>query len=118
MKAERQAIPENQSVDFHNKVIIHRLGDIQIPQEVLIQFSDGTEKLEKWDGKARVQTFSYKGNERIVAAYIDPEEKIYMDRNFLNNSHRVEPEAKTIWKYVSQLMMRVQNVLQGIGALV
>ncbi len=118
MKAERQAIPENQSITYQNKVIIHRLGDIQIPQEVLIQFSDGTEKLEKWDGKARVQAFSYKGNERIVAAYIDPEEKIYMDRNFLNNSYRVKPESKTVWKYVSQLFMRVQNVLQGVSSFV
>jgi len=118
MKAERQSIPEHQEIDYQNKVIIHRLGDIQIPQEVLIRFSDGTEQLEKWDGKARVTTFEYQGNATIVSASIDPSEKIYMDRNFLNNSHRVEPEAKTIWKYVSQLMMRVQNVLQGIGALV
>ena len=118
MKAERQSIPEHQDIDYENKVIIHRLGDIQIPQEILIEFSDGTQQLEKWDGKARVTTFEYHGNATIVSASIDPSEKIYMDRNFLNNSYRVEPEAKTIWKYVSQLMMRVQNVLQGIGALV
>ncbi len=118
MKASREAIAENQSNSFHNKVIVHRLGDIRIPQEVLVRFEDGSEVLETWDGKARVHAIEYRGNKRISAAIVDPSEKIYLDKNFLNNSYRVEPESKTIWKYISQLFMRVQNVLQGISFLV
>jgi len=49
---------------------------------------------------------------------IDPDEKIYMDKNFLNNSLRTKPEQKTIWKYVNQFMVKMQNVFQGISFLV
>lgn len=117
-KAARQAIPENQNQDYHNKVIVHRLGDIMVPQEVLVKFDDGSEVLEKWDGKTRVHTVEYRGNKQVTAAQIDPEEKIYLDKNFLNNSYRVEPANQSIWKYVSQFFMRVQNALQGLNFLV
>jgi len=117
-KPERKINTETLDETYESRVVVARLGDIHVPQEVLIQFEDGTEILEKWDGKARTHGFVYRGNSKVAAAYIDPYEKIYIDRNFLNNSLRTKAETKTVWKYMSQLMMRLQNVLQGVSFLV
>ncbi len=118
MKAERRPNTEYPTAAFQSRVVVSRLGDIYLPQEVLVRFEDGTEILEKWDGKKRTHGFVYTGNSKVASATIDPEEKIYMDKNFLNNSLRTEPDTSTIRKYMSQLMLRLQHVLQGVSFLV
>jgi len=118
-RPERRINTENVGGDiYESRVVVARLGDIQVPQEVLVRFEDGTEILEKWDGKERTHGFVYKGNSKVAAAYIDPNEKIYLDNNFLNNSLRTQADTTTIWKYMTQLMLRLQNVLQGVSFLV
>ena len=116
--AESRPNTEYPNATFESRVVVSRLGDIHLPQEVLIRFEDGTEVLEKWDGKKRTHGFVYTGNTKVVSAIIDPEEKIYMDKNFLNNSLRTEPDTSTIKQYMSQLLLRLQHVLQGVSFLV
>ncbi|MEM6318240.1 MAG: M1 family metallopeptidase [Bacteroidota bacterium] len=118
MKAESKPINQDVDYEYNAKVILHRLGELQFPVEVLVHFADGTEKLEKWDGKARAIDFQYPTNTPIEWVKIDPEQKLFMDINFLNNSLRKEVEKKTVWKYVTEFMVKVQNVLQGFSFLV
>ena len=118
MEASVQTINKNQKNKYNSSVSIHRLGGIQLPVEILVHFEDGREVLEKWDGKGRAFKFYYPTDAKIDYAIIDPQEKIYMDKNFLNNSLRTKPEKKTILKYVNQFMIKLQNVFQGISFLV
>ncbi|MFK7935201.1 MAG: M1 family metallopeptidase [Saprospiraceae bacterium] len=109
---------ESDSTVYDSRVIINRLGELQFPLEVEIRFADGTTKMEKWDGQARSHEFSYTGTNRIIAAYLDPNENIYMDKNFLNNSRTLEPETSAIWKYVSKFMTYLQHTLQTVAMLI
>ena len=94
-----------------SKVRVFRLGDMYMPNEILVHFKDGTETLETWDGKAASTVFTFKGKE-IEWAQIDPENKITLDVNFANNSKTLKPETKTFWKYAQKIMFWLQNIMQ------
>jgi hypothetical protein len=71
---------------YNAKVRIERIGDMMLPIEVLVRFDNGDEVREQWDGKARFIDFEYEGTRKVVSAVIDPENKIDMDVNRINNS--------------------------------
>ena len=97
-------------------VLVYRSGEMKLPVEILVRFQDGTEVLENWDGKGRSIELKY--DKRIESAVVDPEKKIYIDENLLNNSHSRSPETTGIRKYVSKFMFWMQNVMQTMSAFV
>ncbi len=103
---------------YESKVIIHRIGEVKMPMEILVHFEDGEEVLEKWDGQARTYELKYERPEKIKWAQIDPEYKIYMDVNFNNNSYTTEPDAAPAYKYTSRFVFWVQQLMQTIASLV
>ncbi|MFC2125692.1 M1 family metallopeptidase [Bacteroidota bacterium] len=104
---------EESLTEYNSKVIVHRLGEIKMPVEVLVHFDDGTEKLESWNGKDRSFEYIYTGQRKVVWAHVDPEKKIYIDSNFINNSRTVEPERAVIWKYTFKILFWIQNIMQS-----
>ena len=89
-----------------------------MPVDVLIHFEDGKEILEQWDGQARTFDFTYSGTNKIDWAEIDPENKIAIDVNYINNSYAIKTEPTVFKKYVSKFMFWVQNAMQTISFLV
>ena len=78
---------ETKTNDIHRaEVVIHRLESLYFPIEILITFDDGETILENWEGKERSRKFSYEGERQVVSAEVDPQRKIYLDKNFINNS--------------------------------
>ena len=57
-----------------------------MPIDILVHFEDGTEKVETWDGKDRSFELNYEGTNKVEWAHIDPEEKVYMDKNFIKRN--------------------------------
>lgn len=103
---------------YEAQVVIYRLGKVQLPIEVLIHFENGEEKWETWDGKDRAVTFEYETTSKIDWAIIDPAQKIFMDKNFNNNSLILEPDVTPLRKYATAFMEILQNVLQTLVLLV
>ncbi len=99
---------------YDSKVIIHRLGEVIMPVEILIHFDNGDEVLELWDGKSRTKEFSYERTEKIEWAKVDPNEKITIDINWLNNGKTLKPETKVAWKYMVNFLYYLQNFLQTL----
>ena len=100
---------------YHSTVVIERLEEIQLPIDILVHFSNGTEKNVYWDGKARTHRLTFDTDVKIDYVEIDPMQKNYMDINMLNNSKRTEPNTRGIWAYVSSWAMRIQQVFQGFS---
>ncbi len=94
-----------------SKVRIHRLGDMYLPNELLIEFTDGSKIIEKWDGKAATTVFTFKGK-KIKSVQIDPENKIKLNINFSNNSKTLKPKTSSFWKYAEKIMYWLQNIMQ------
>ena len=103
---------------FKSEVVLHRLGEVKLPVEIEILFEDGTKRLEKWNGQERSMGFKYVGESKIKSVEIDPEQKIYMDANFLNNSKTVEIQITGIRKYWLQFLVSVQHVMEMLSLLV
>ncbi len=108
----------NEQFSLTNKVTLHRLGEMQVPVEVLLTYESGKTILEKWDGQSRVQVFEYQSNEKIVKAEIDPERKIFIDKDFINNSYTNQPEGQGIAKTTRTFFTWLQNLLTSVSLLV
>jgi hypothetical protein len=107
----------NKNAIYESSVIIHRLGEICMPVEVLIKFDNGDEILENWDGKARTREFKYDKPEKIVWAKVDPSNKILIDTNLMNNSLSLEPQESTAWKLALKFLLVLQNMIQTFSVL-
>jgi hypothetical protein len=96
---------------FKSVVMIERIGEIMLPVEVLVHFSDSTEIMENWDGKARYKDFTYTGTAKIDWVKIDPDHKIAMDVNFINNSMTDTPNRVPIKRITGKLMTFLQFLI-------
>ena len=103
---------EYESTIYKSSVRVHRLGEVIMPVEILVHFADGEEVLEHWDGKERTWEFSYEKPEQILWAKIDPEMKILIDVNMLNNSLITKPKKTVFWKIALKFLFWLQNTMQ------
>lgn len=94
---------------------LERLGEIMLPVEVLVHFSDGTEVLEEWDGKNRYRDFTYIGTKEIEWVKIDPEFKIKMDVNYVNNSMTRDPDYTPFRRLANKFMAFIQFFISVIA---
>jgi hypothetical protein len=89
-------------------VELMRLGEVMLPVEVLVHFSDGREVLESWDGKERYKNLELFSNSSIEWVKIDPEYKIRMDVNFINNSFTYEPDRVPVRRITGKFISFLQ----------
>ncbi|MFT4666120.1 MAG: hypothetical protein ACI8YQ_004066 [Polaribacter sp.] len=105
---------EAEGNNYSSTVTVQRLEGMKIPVDVQVTFEDGTTLIENWDGQERSKTFYYEGNKKVMSAIIDPLRKIYLDKNFTNNSYTIAPQKTGIRKYAIQLMTWLQNSMQAV----
>jgi hypothetical protein len=96
---------------YKSNIELERVGDIMLPVEILIHFKDGKEVLEQWDGKSRFKDYVYTGASKIDWVKIDPEYKIRMDVNFINNSMTVNPDYQPIKRLTSKFIVLMEFVI-------
>jgi len=93
---------------YTSYVWVHRKEDFVLPVEVEVVFGNGEKVREHWDGQSRWTRFAYQRKAKVVSAEIDPDHKILIDRNELNNSRRAEPNGKpagklsNYWLFITQ----------------
>jgi hypothetical protein len=93
---------------YTSVVRVERLGDLMLPVEVNILFEDGTELTEYWHGKTRYIDYEYSGPNKVIQAVIDPEYKIPMDVNYINNSYTIKPDMVPQKRIVRKLLTFMQ----------
>jgi hypothetical protein len=92
-----------------------RIGDIKLPVEVLIHFDNGDEIMENWDGKATYRDYSFTGKRRVDWVKIDPEYKIKMDVNYINNSMTSLPDPVPVRRMKNKLVSFMQFFINFIS---
>ena len=103
---------------YKSFVGVERLGNMVLPVEVLVQFDDGSEVLETWNGEETIYYFFYKGTKQIVCAEVDPQHKLFLDKNFINNSFTTKPNPTGVRKYVNEFLFWMQNAMEGLAVLI
>jgi len=106
---------EKREKRYRNDISIMRKGELIFPQEILIIFENGEEVRETWDGKSRWKKFSYVRPYRMKSARLDPENKMVLDINDMNNSAVMNPNKNTPLKYGLSLMLKFQKLLSFIS---
>jgi len=95
-------------------VKLERPGDIVIPVEVLIHFDNGDEVREQWDGKARTKDYVFNGIHEVQWAEIDPDNKVPLDVNRVNNSYTLKTNKKAarrmMDKYVTLMQLMISTI--------
>jgi len=83
--------------------------------EILVHFDNGEEIIEKWDGSSRAHDLVYERPEKVEWAKIDPEMKMLMDANLMNNSYTLNPSKMSGVKYSGKFLFLVQNLMQFVS---
>lgn len=75
---------------YSTRVTLFRHGDLEIPVELQLVFEGGRQRIERWDGRGDFQVFENHGPERLLFAVVDPERKLLLDEDLLDNQAAAE----------------------------
>jgi hypothetical protein len=91
-----------------SRVIVHRYGSLVLPVDVELTTADGVVHRRQWDGRGTHAVFELRGESPVVLAIVDPERRVLLDGNLLNNSRRAHKQglARTFERavYYAQLL--------------
>ncbi|RPI31393.1 MAG: M1 family peptidase [Chloroflexota bacterium] len=103
-------------VEEHS-VTVAKEGRLEVPVEVLVEFSDGSTELESWAGVEASKTFSYPNRPAIDSAEVDPDRKVIIDLNWSDNGLARRAQ---IWPWialVTRMLYQLQNAMLALGGL-
>jgi hypothetical protein len=101
--------------DYRTVVSLHRKGDFLFPVELELKFDDGSIVHENWDGVDRWTRYIYVKKAQLVSAEIDPQHRIWLDKDFFNNSYVVANHGAASWK-LSSYWAVVQEMMAHFSA--
>jgi len=102
---------------YETQIILQRKGDFIFPVEAEIKFDNGERTRVRWDGKERWVRYVYYKKAQVQSVELDPDHKITLDRNYLNNSYTTEEQRgaihkiATYWMFLTQLLAHLLSWL-------
>ncbi len=99
---------------YSSRVTLQRDGGVMLPVEVLIHFENGEEKAEYWDGLSRTKEYNYTGSAKVDWVKIDPDYKIAMDVNYINNSKTIDSDRIPLRRIRNKAIVLMQFLLSLI----
>ncbi len=109
---------DNSSKLYESKIIFFRQGEFIVPQEIKVTFDNGEEILEYWDGKSRSYELKYVDTKQVTSVIIDPEYKIQLDKNLINNSFVVKPTSSGISRYFTSFVSWMESIMVTVSMIV
>ena len=100
---------------YISRITVERRGELKMPTTLLLTFEDRHTTELLWDGVERYKVFEVIDAQKVVAAHIDPDQKIYLDLDLNNNSLTIEPTRAPLYKYGAKIMFWVQSLVQTIS---
>jgi hypothetical protein len=97
---------------YRDTVLIHRKGDFIFPVKVEVKFDNGERVREKWEGRDRWVRFSYDKRAKILSAEVDPDHKVWLDKDRFNNSQTAEPNRAATRKLATYWLFALQMLAQ------
>jgi hypothetical protein len=102
------------TVNYHNRVVVKRLGDFIFPVEISCTFDNGDTLKENWDGADTVHVLNYYTKSRLSKAQIDPKHRILLDLNWSNNGMLLRKNYSATIRHWLQTMKLYQQALLGV----
>ncbi|MBT2143099.1 MULTISPECIES: M1 family metallopeptidase [unclassified Rhodanobacter] len=113
-KAHPNAKPGSGPFPWHSTVTVRRDG-VPVPQLLRVKFADGSSEDVHWNDGRRWARFDFTRPSKAVSATLDPEQKIYLDANKLNDSRttKADGSASRRWSADAASLLQVFYALVG-----
>ena len=113
-KAHPNAKPGSGPFPWHSTVTVRRDG-VPVPQLLRVKFADGSSEDVHWNDDRRWARFDFTRPSKAVSATLDPEQKIYLDANKLNDSRttKADGSASRRWSADAASLLQVFYALVG-----
>jgi hypothetical protein len=112
---EENATEKKGETIYETQVILHRKGDFIFPVAAEVKFDNGESIREQWDGKDRWVRYVYHKKAKVASVEIDPDHKVTMDSNYLNNSRTTERQKGATEKIAAYWMFLTQFLAQMLS---
>ena len=114
-KTRKAQDKDKKNILYQSYVWLHRKDDFVMPVEVEIKFDDGEKIREHWDGQSRWIRFSYLKKAQVESAELDPDHRIFLDRNNFNNSYVVKENLRPALKLSNYWLLVSQWIGQALA---
>jgi hypothetical protein len=92
---------------WRGSVTVVREG-ARVPQLLRVTFADGSHEDVRWDDDRRWARFVFTTPTKVVSAELDPEQKILLDDNKLNDSRTVKTDTSASRRWTADLAALLQ----------
>jgi len=100
---------------YDTTVIVRRRGEVVFPVEIAFKFAGKPPERQTWDGRARWKKYEFTRPQRLEWVGVDPDRKVILDADWLNNSFRLDRDNRAAVKWAGAWMFFVQNLLAFLG---
>lgn len=115
-KRERQAEGQK-TAQYDTTVVVRRRGEVYFPVEVAFKFAGKPVERLTWDGRDRTKTFTFVRGEKLEWVDIDPDRKVLLDVDWLNNGRRLDGDSRPAASWATRWMFLVQTLVSVLGLL-
>jgi len=103
---------------YESEIVVERLGEASLPVKVEFIFDDGSKRYKIWDGVERWKKYIFKEKRKIKCAAVDPDNKILLDTNWVNNSLCTSANANFIISFTNKLLFLSQFYFSKLMSLI
>jgi hypothetical protein len=100
---------------FATRVTIRRRGEIVLPVDILFKFAGKPVERVRWDGEPRQRVFTWRRPERLEWVNVDPERRYELDYSWINNSARVDRDARSTAYLSGRVLFWIQQIVSAVG---
>jgi hypothetical protein len=102
---------DDKNRQYESLVLVQRKGEIVFPVDIALRYEGGRIERRAWDGRDRWLKIRTTTKDRLLSADVDPDRKVVLDVDWLNNARRVDSDGRAAFKWSSHVMFWAQNVL-------
>ncbi len=113
IKSEELGSSKNKKEKLYETTVeLRRNGDIIIPVDIQIELENGEKVRKSWDGEAKWFKLKLETKDKIRSAILDPDNRIVLDLNINNNALSTNPYRWPVFKFFSDYLFWMENVIQ------
>jgi hypothetical protein len=101
-------------VRYRVEVVVERRGEVRMPVDVVVVFDDHSEMRQTWDGEARWHRIEVTSTEKASHAIVDPEMKLPLDADRLNNSRLRSAGTRGVVRLAGRSGVWMQALLHAL----
>jgi hypothetical protein len=113
--AAKKDADSSTKANYQTVVIVQRRGEVSVPVEIAFKFESQPAERQRWDGLAPSRKFVFTRPQRLEWVEIDPDRKILLDADWLNNSRRLTADSRAALRWTTRWLTLIQTMLTFVG---